>query len=83
MEGIYNKKHKINLTMSYKFNLDAFVASEKLRINKYYKTNKAKLVGFESNQRFLDWYLNELNSHNSSCHYCGIKIFDLRSLIIS
>ena len=69
--------------MSEKFDLNAFAAQEKLRINKYYQTNKAKLVGFKSNQRFSDWYLNELNCHDFSCHYCGIKIFDLRNLILS
>lgn len=65
------------------FNLDDYLSSENIRIKKYYKSNESKLVGFETKQRFMDWYLHELYIHDCSCHYCGIKIFELRNLITS
>lgn len=66
---------------NYNFDLNAYLALETLRIEKYYKTNESKLLGFESKERFIDWYLHELYFHQCSCHYCGIKIYELRNLI--
>ena len=51
------------------------------RIPSYYNTNRAKLTGFESRQRFIDWYFNELNLHDNRCHYCNTSILDIRRLI--
>lgn len=66
---------------NYSFDLNAYLALETSRINNYYITNKSKLAGFESKQRFIDWYLHELHFNQYGCHYCGVKIYEIRNLI--
>ena len=60
---------------------EEFEIEERLRIKKYYSTNKKKLSGFENFDDFSDWYFHELYFFVNKCHYCETSIFIIRELL--
>lgn len=67
--------------MNFTNNPQQFLQIEGQRIAKYYTTNKKKLVGFNTKQDFIDWYLQELARSEHKCHYCNTSILSIRQLI--
>ena len=67
--------------MPYTTNQEEFIIEQESRIKSYYKSNKIKLVGFETPERFINWYLHELYINNNKCHYCSTSILDIRDLL--
>lgn len=58
-----------------------FKQEQERRLVVYYQSNKVKLEGFGGKQRFIDWFINELNVHGNKCHYCKTSILDIRKLL--
>lgn len=67
--------------MPYVINPEEFNAEQRRRVKSYYNSNKQKLSGFETKQRFIDWYLHELYFHENKCHYCETSILKIRMLL--
>jgi hypothetical protein len=67
--------------MPYVINPEQFISEQIRRVESYYNSNKHKLVGFETKQRFIDWYLHELYFHENKCHYCDTSILEIRMLL--
>lgn len=67
--------------MPYTTNPEQFSSEQRTRIVSYYYSNKQKLAGFESKQRFIDWYFHELYTQENKCHYCDTSILEIRMLL--
>ena len=67
--------------MPYVINPEQFSSEQRRRVISYYNSNKQKLAGFETKQRFIDWYLHELYFHENKCHYCDTSILEIRKLL--
>ena len=67
--------------MPYTIDQDLFLIEEKERIKKYYNANKSKLIGFEDQQSFINWYMHELYFNENKCHYCETSILKIRELL--
>jgi hypothetical protein len=62
-------------------NPEQFNLEQSSRVVSYYNSNKQKLSGFVTKQRFIDWYLHELYFHENKCHYCETSILEIRMLL--
>ena len=67
--------------MSFIINPEQFITEQMCRVKSYFSSNRQKLAGFETKQRFIDWYLHELYFHENKCHYCKTSILDIRMLL--
>lgn len=67
--------------MPYTIDQLEFVNEQRNRLIQYFNTNKDKLSGFETRDRFIDWYMNELNISENKCHYCKTSILEIRQLL--
>ena len=67
--------------MPYITDAEEFAIEQRRRITTYYNTNRLKLTGFETKQRFIEWYLHELYFYENKCHYCDTSILEIRQLL--
>ena len=67
--------------MPYTINQQEFLNEQRIRLIQYYNTNKDKLSGFETRDRFIEWYMHELCLFENKCHYCKTSILEIRQLL--
>lgn len=64
--------------MPYATNQSDFLEEQKNRLKSKFQS---KFNGFETKERFTNWYLNELQISENKCHYCQTSILDIRRLL--
>jgi hypothetical protein len=67
--------------MQYSTNKETFLKEQAEKNVAYYKTNKKKLSGFNSQKEFCEWLSTELQKSEAKCHYCETSILDIRRLL--
>lgn len=67
--------------MPYTINQQEFLNEQRNRLIQYYNANKDKLSGFETRDRFIEWYMHELYFFENKCHYCKTSILEIRQLL--
>jgi hypothetical protein len=69
--------------MPYTTDLTNYNQEQVTRLENYYRTNRRKLVGFETFNQFNQWFNQASDNNQHKCHYCNISILDIRRLINS